>query len=420
VTSTQLAPASVAKEPLNWTSLEPNGCEIGLPGGGKAVAAIPGLAVAWLAVVAWLIFRVSRQVLLLREIAAAVPPQAGLAPGVALIVPARDEEANIGRCLRSLAGQDYPAERLKVLVIDDHSADGTAAVATQFARQHAFFRVLRAPPLPPGWVGKSHACWVGARAVGGEAEWLCFIDADTFAEPYLISSAVAAATRESIDLLSLAPRHELKSFAERLIIPCGLCLLGFCQDLHKVQARRGTKVTATGQFMLVRRCAYERAGGHAAIHGAICEDVALARRIKHDGGHVLLLDGASLISTRMYTGWRTLWPGFAKNISDMLGGVRATLAIALAAVTLAWAALFIPLAAAASCMHGQGCMAVIPAVAGSAAAFGLHIAAAVHLGIPFWYGLLFAPGYTVGALMAIDSVRRRWRGRVSWKGRLYP
>jgi chlorobactene glucosyltransferase len=123
----------------------------------------------------------------------------------------------------------------------------------------------------------------------------------------------------------------------------------------------------------------------------------------------------------MYTGWRTLWPGFAKNLVDTFGGPLATLTVALTAVTLAWAAVVIPIVDAASYAGGaSGARAgLIVAVLGSAAAFGLHVAAAIHFRIPFYYGLLFPIGYTAGAAMAIDSIRRRLTGRVIWKGRIY-
>jgi chlorobactene glucosyltransferase len=133
------------------------------------------------------------------------------------------------------------------------------------------------------------------------------------------------------------------------------------------------------------------------------------------------MDGERMLSTRMYTGWRTLWPGFAKNLVDTLGGPAATLSIAVAAVALAWSALAIPLIdVIGRALGSQGASsALVVALLGSGAAFGLHIAATFHFRIPFWYGLLFPLGYTAGALIAVDSVRRRLSGRVGWKGRIY-
>lgn len=382
------------------------------------MAPVLWISIAWFGLVAWLILRAVRQRGFLRPLAIVSRPAREHAPRVTVIVPARDEESNIGPCLHSLIMQDYPAEQLEMLVVDDESADATFAVASAVAKTDARVRVLRGPPLPPHWLGKSHVCSIGAAAASADAQWLCFLDADVRAKPALIASAVAAAAAAEIDLLSLAPHQELKTFAERLILPCGLCLLAFFQDLRRVQARHGNDATATGQFMLVRRSRYEAVGGHAAVRAAICEDVALARRIKQAGGHVVLLDGTRVVSTRMYTGWGTLWPGFAKNLVDMLGGSSSTLRVAAIAVVLAWAAWLVPLMAADSCSRGTGCIALAPALAGSGAAFGLHVAGALYFDVPFWYGLLFPLGYTAGALMAIDSVWRRWRGMVTWKGRV--
>ena len=107
---------------------------------------------------------------------------------------------------------------------------------------------------------------------------------------------------------------------------------------------------------------------------------------------MLLFDGALLISTRMYTGWRTLWPGLAKNIVVMLGGPASTIAIAAIGAALAWAAAFIPLAAALDCAGGNECIALVPAMTASAAAIAFHVAGALYFRIPFWYGFLFPLG----------------------------
>jgi len=376
---------------------------------------------AWLAIVAWLILRAFRQRGLLPRLPLAPAPSGEQAPPIAMVVPARDEAGNIERCLRSLLAQTYPRERLALLVVDDHSADDTAAIVRRLAAAHPQVALLTCPPLPPRWTGKAHACWIGAGAAAKNSEWLCFLDADVWGEPDLLARAVAGAQSRRLDLLSLAPRQELRSFAERLILPCGLILISFLKDLRDLQAPDGADVTATGQFMLIRRDAYHAAGGHAAVSGAICEDLELARRLKQSGRRVLLMSGEDVLSTRMYTGWRTLWPGLAKNLVDTVGGKQRTLTLVPAAVVLAWAAVALPLidaAAWAAGVPGAGA-ALLMALAGSAAVFALHVAATFYFRIPFYYGLIFPLGYTVGAAMALDSVRRRLTGRVSWKGRIY-
>jgi chlorobactene glucosyltransferase len=375
----------------------------------------------WLAVVAFLILRAFKQRGLVVRLDQASAPSSAQAPRVVIIVPARDEEANIGSCLEAVCAQDYPADRLQIIVVDDHSSDATASIVQAFAARDRRITLIKCPPLPPRWVGKAHACWIAAQAAPAEAEWLCFIDADVQLAPQCLSSAVKSATQQRIDLLSLVPRHELISFAERLMLPCGLILLSFIQDLRQAQAPLGKAVTVTGQFMLVRHDDYQAVGGHAAVYSAICEDWEFARRFKNSGRSVLLLSGEEVLSTRMYTGWQTLWPGLSKNLVDTLRGPATTLSLAVAALVLAWAAVTVPLLDLVALAHHSPTAfpSLILALLGSVAVIGLHAGAALYFRIPLWYSLVFPLGYTVGAVMAFDSVRRRLSGRVSWKGRIY-
>ena len=379
------------------------------------------LSSLWLALVIWLIARAIRQ----RSVLAGVPVSTwdpdGSAPKVAVIVPARDEAANIGPCVASLSAQQYPPDRLGLIIVDDDSSDDTPAIVAALAQRDRRIVLRQAPPLPPGWKGKVNACCAGVAAAPRDVEWLCFLDADMRAAPQAIASAVAAASDRKLDLLTLAPRHELESFAERLMLPCGLYLLGFYQDLKKVQAPDSDAVVATGQFMLLRRAAYEAVGGHAPVRDAICEDVELALLMKRRGYRVLLMDGNLLLSTRMYTGWSTLWPGFAKNLIQLLGGPWRTLLAVPLIVVLAWVAVCLPLQDLAAVLQGVSGAPLALALAslGSAALIGLHVGGAVHFKIPWWYGLLFPLGYTAGAVMALDSIRWRITRRVHWKGRVY-
>jgi len=380
------------------------------------------LSALWLALVAWLIARAVRQRNVLAPIPVGTREPDGTSPQVAVIVPARNEAANIGPCVQSLRAQRYPGDRMAIIVVDDDSTDDTRTIVADLAQRDRRITLTRTPPLPPGWKGKVHACCTGVAVAPRDAEWLCFLDADMRAGPRALASAMEAASARNLDLLTLAPRHELGSFAERLMLPCGLYLLGFYQDLGRIQAPDSDQVVATGQFMLLRRTAYEAVGGHAAVAREICEDVELALRMKRRGHRVLLMDGNRLLSTRMYTGWSTLWPGFAKNLIQLLGGRLRTLVAAPLVVTLAWAAVLLPLWDLAALRAGDGGAAPALALAalGSTAVIGLHVGGAAHFRIPWWYGLLFPLGYTVGAVMALDSVRWRINRRVYWKGRVYP
>ncbi len=379
------------------------------------------LSSLWLALVIWLIVRAVRQRSVLARVPVSARDSGAAAPRVAVIVPARDEAANIGPCVESLTAQQYPPDRLAIIVADDDSSDQTAAIVAALAEQDPRIVLIHTPPLPPGWKGKVHACCAGVAETPQDAQWLCFLDADMRTAPGAIASAVEAASDRKLDLLTLAPRHELKSFAERLMLPCGLYLLGFYQNLGKIQAPQSDQVVATGQFMLIRRTAYEAIGGHARVRGAICEDVELALLMKRSGYRVLLMDGNLLLTTRMYTGWSTLWPGFAKNLIQLLGGPVRTMLAAPVVVVLAWAAVCLPLRDLLAVLHGASGapLALALAALGSAAVVGLHVGGAVHFKIPWWYGLLFPLGYTAGAIMALDSVRWRITRRVQWKGRVY-
>jgi chlorobactene glucosyltransferase len=124
----------------------------------------------------------------------------------------------------------------------------------------------------------------------------------------------------------------------------------------------------------------------------------------------------------MYTGWSSLWTGLSKNIVEMLGGRAATLITAVLVLLLSLASILLPTVDGFGCVNGSSadCVALGFALAGTAAATGLHIAGTLYFRIPFWYGLMFPLGYMVGACLAVDSLWRHCRGKIVWKGRSYP
>lgn len=378
------------------------------------------LAAALLLLESLLLLRAMRQYGALRCLVPLEMSPGSDVPGVEVIVPARNEASNIRECLESLVVQTYPPGKLSITVVDDDSEDGTDAIVTEFARSHSGVRCLRSGPLQSGWTGKTQACWRGAAGASPDAQWLAFIDADMRAEPDLIASAVVAAQRGP-RLLSLAPKHRLVSFAERLMIPAGLYLLGFQQDIGTQSGSAGGEGNVAGQFMLICRSAYEQVGGHAAVGAAICEDLALAKLMSRAGFPIALMDGSRLLSTRMYSGWASLWPGFAKNVIEMFGGIGSTLTTAAFAVAMSWSLVILPVV---DCFGGaggglEGAVAFCLAIAATAAAIGFHVAGAAHLRVPLWYGLLFPVAYSLCGALALDGLRRRLTGRVAWKGRVY-
>jgi chlorobactene glucosyltransferase len=376
------------------------------------------VSLLWALVVATLIGRALRQYQAYEVVQPA--PLPGAAPMIDIVVPARNEADAIGSCLAGLAAQDYPASRVSITVVDDGSTDGTAAIARGMGGIAVPLAVIEAGPLPAGWMGKAHACWRGAGE--GRGEWLCFIDADTIPAPALLRSAITAAQQRSLDFLSLEPHQVLVTVWERLIIPAGLCALGFAGDLRRVGDPDDPSAAANGQFLLIRRAAYERAGGHRAVRGTVSEDSALAARVKATGGRIALMGAAPLIGVRMYRSLPQLWEGLRRSVIDTFGGVGRTAVIALGGLVIAWSALAIPAALAvrfAATPAPLDAAALAVALAASLALFGVHIAAARYFAIPLGYGLLFPVAYSLAAVLALAGIRARRQGRVAWKGRSY-
>lgn len=241
-----------------------------------------------------------------RSIRPETPP-----PFVSILVPARNEERNIAKCLKSLLGQEYP--HYEVIVLDDSSSDATPDIVRSFAANDRRLRLLEGKSLPMGWTGKSFACHQLSQEAKGEL--LLFVDADTEHTPHSLSAAVAEMLRSQADLLSLIPRQIMATFWEKAILPLlhfsTFCFLPFLL----VRLSKNPKFAmANGQFMLFRKKVYETIGGHKEVRAALVEDVWLSRLVKQHGFRLLVMDGAQLVSCRMYTSLREIWEGFSKNL----------------------------------------------------------------------------------------------------------
>ncbi len=240
-------------------------------------------------------------------------------PTVSVIVPARDEARNIGRCVRSILASRYPS--LELIVVDDHSRDDTAALARQAAVGDGRLRVIANPPLPNGWFGKQWACATGAGVARGEL--LLFTDADTEHAPDLLPRAVNALLGADVGLLTVAGHQETHSFWERLLQPqvFWMLLVRYGGTESVSHARRAEDVIANGQFLLVRRGAYDTVGGHAAVRDKVAEDLALAQRFYSAKLGVRLVRGEEQLSTHMYASLSELIAGWGKNV--YAGGIHA-------------------------------------------------------------------------------------------------
>ena len=255
---------------------------------------------------------------------------------VTVVLPVRDEEEQVGGCLAALLDQ-RGVDDLRVVVVDDGSTDGTAAVV----RGGGAIRGsgwCRAGHPPPGWLGKPHACAVGvAAAAPADGGVLAFVDADVRLFPDALAGAVAMLERHGLDLVSPWPRPVAHGPAERLVQPLVPWLWATTLPVRLAErSHRPSLAAATGQFLVLTRRGYDRAGGHAAVRGEVLEDIALLRAVKRAGGRGGPIDGSRLASCRMYDGWPALRDGYAKSLWGAVGGSPVASAAAAAALTAIW------------------------------------------------------------------------------------
>jgi glycosyltransferase involved in cell wall biosynthesis len=338
-----------------------------------------------------------------------------------VIIPARNEEVNIARVVKSLAIQQGIRE---ILVVDDQSVDRTGEILATLKLKVPLLRTWRVESLPEGWVGKNYAAAEGARAATGD--WLLFTDADTEHMPESLAELVERAEGESADLLSVSPGQRTPTWWEKSVIPLVYVKLAGLFDFAAVSDPHSPVAAANGQYLLVRREVYQRCGGHEAVKSAILEDVELARRIKALGGKLIFLPGARWVRTRMYHSFREMWQGWTKNLYLLYEGNIPRMLAALASL---WLLDVLPVGAFAG-----GCVWVALGQAGGVVALltlGLFLLA---LGRHWHYAralarLDFDPalaGYQViGAALLGGLLVGSWRahrttGGIEWKGRHYP
>ncbi len=239
-------------------------------------------------------------------------------PLVSVCIPARNEEANIEACVRSILGSR--SARVEVLCYDDQSSDRTPAILARLAAEDRRVRLPRTVPLPSGWNGKQHACQRLAEAALGD--WLLFTDADVRFEPDCIASAVAEAEEGRLDLLSTFPRQRTGTLGEALLIPLIHFLLLSYLPFGRMRSTLDPAASAgCGQFLLARAGAYRASGGHARFPDSMHDGIRMPRSFRAAGLRTDLLDGSQLVSCRMYRGFVATWRGFAKNAFEGLGSV---------------------------------------------------------------------------------------------------
>jgi glycosyltransferase involved in cell wall biosynthesis len=226
---------------------------------------------------------------------------------VDIIIPARNEEDCLGRCLHSLVAQQGIS--FQITVVDDGSTDRTRAIAESFPG----VRVLTAGDLKPGMTGKVNALVLGAA--GSSAEWLLFTDADTFHYPRSLVASVQEAEDHKVDLFSYSPEQETAGWWELAVMPLVFADLVRTYSSEKINDPADPTVAANGQYILVRREVYEALGGHSVLPLNVLEDIELAKIFKVSGHRIWFGYGAGRVRTRMYRTFSAMWEGWSKGLA---------------------------------------------------------------------------------------------------------
>ncbi len=328
------------------------------------------------------------------------------APSVTAVVPARNEADVVGRALGSLAAQNYPGD-FRILLVDDASQDGTAAIARQAAPQ---LHLVTARLLPPGWTGKMWAVAEGVSAAAGD--YLLLTDADIVHPPGHLAELVALSQQGDYDLVSYMVRLPCQTLAEQALIPAFVFFFFLLYPPAWIRDPRRRTAGAAGGCILIRRTALERIGGIERIRGELIDDCALARAVKQSGGRVWLGLSPIAASIRHYQTFSEIGSMISRTAFTQLGHSAVVLIATVAGLALVYLA---------------PPLLTLAAPAGPAS--GMGAAAWLLMTLSYWPSLRYAnrPWYWAPLLPVIalfylgatlHSAVQHWRGRGGlWKGR---
>jgi chlorobactene glucosyltransferase len=332
-------------------------------------------------------------------------------PLVSTIVPARNEERNIGRCAQGLVRQDYP--KLELIFVDDDSVDATPDILASFAARDPRLKVVHTQGKPSGWNGKQWACHSGAMAATGD--WLCFMDADTYGEPDLIQRTLAFAEANNIDLLTLQPWYEVRGLWERIVLPSAVTALLMVYPPHKVNDPEHPMAIANGQFILIRRKTYRAVGGHEAVRDRMMDDFSLAEVVKSAGHRLFMADGSAVMRVRLYTNLREIRNGALKAAVEITGGWWSSV-IGLVAYFLVTILPVLILFVAILANRTSAILIMGAVVIFQLLYFGMMRIVAFRA--PPWSGVTYPLGGIIVSAIIVEGMARLASGsEIKWKGR---
>ncbi len=348
----------------------------------------------------------------------ALPAQTGTGsnvPSVSIILPVRNQAQTVSDCVRSLAGLEYPNK--EIIVVDGGSTDGTRELVQKFAHE---ITLVDEEPLPLGWVGKNWACHLGYKKSRGEL--LLFTDGDSVHANDSLARSVDYLQAENADLVTLAPGTILRSFWERLLQPPIFLLIMILVGGKLVNDDHRQNAIGNGQYMLFRREAYDKIGGHYAVRDKIIEDYSLGRLLKKAGMRLRFVTAPDALGVRMYASLCEIWRGWRKNFYTV--SEKHMLPRAVTRIFLMFTFLVLPFV-----ILGYGVVLATATPLNAYLIAGLFMSGLLWLGIVILdnsigvsslYALMFPLAILVYILIGIDSTVRGSLGYgFSWKGRVY-
>jgi len=345
-------------------------------------------------------------------------------PSVVAVIPARNEADVLGSTLPTVLAQDYDGP-FRAVLVDDRSDDGTADAARAAAAGRTAERlaVLSGEPLPEGWSGKVWAMHQGVTGPTDAPDYFWLTDADIAHEPWVLSALVSKAETDDRDLVSTMATLRVESGWDRLLVPAFVYFFAKLYPFRFVNASRRRSAGAAGGCVLVRRHALERAGGLAAMHSALIDDCALARRVKAAGGRLWLGFCSGVRSVRRYGTLASVWGMVARSAYAQLGHSPLVLAGTVLGMLFLYA--LAPAASIAGIVAaGFGVQGALVMTAVGVGTWGLISASFLpvlqHHGVSWRAAPLLPLAGVLYTAMTVSSAHRHAVGRgTSWKGRTY-